>query len=352
MPAKVLFILKRKDGYSDTKDSANINLSTGLYNSASFVSQMLNDMGIESYTEVAIDNNCIDRLVKKHNPTHVIIEALWVVPSKFEILQKLHPKVTWILRIHSEMPFMAGEGQAMNWIGEYSKIRNMLISVNAPRMLSEIKSFIKAMNQWTDEQVNKKVIYLPNYYPQEYNISKKIDRNKQHVDIGCFGAVRPLKNHMIQAIAAVGFAESLGKRVKFHINSGRVEMQGQPVAHNLEHFFAHLYERGHRLINHTWAPHDKFVEICAKMDIGMQCNFSETFNIVGADLISSGVPLIGSREIPWLMLGKSIPTDSDKIVGALKFAYDYPRLNVTANQWSLTKYTNKTAKIWYNIFKE
>jgi len=349
---KVLFLLKRKDGYNHIIDGRDVGLSTGLYNSASFVNEMLNDIGVESIMEVAIDNNCVDRLVNKHKPTHVIIEAMWVVPQKFEILQKLHPDVTWILRLHSETPFIACEGIAMNWIGEYSKIRNMLISVNAPRMLREVKVFLKAMHNWTDKQVNEKVLYLPNFYPQDYAKPKKIDRSKYFIDIGCFGAIRPLKNHLIQAIAAVDFAEKQGKKVRFHINAGRIEMQGQPVAHNIEHFFAHLYDRGHRLVNHTWAPREEFLNICAQMDIGMQCNFSETFNIVGADLISQGVPLIGTDEIPWLVTGKADPTSSKDISNALEHIYNHPRLNVKINQWFLTKYTNRTVRIWKAVFKK
>ena len=103
---------------------------------------MLREIGFDSTLEVAIDNNCIDRLVTKHKPTHVIIEALWVVPSKFTVLQKLHPNVKWIIRIHSEMPFMAGEGMAMDWIGDYAKFKNIIIACNAPRMLDEIETFL------------------------------------------------------------------------------------------------------------------------------------------------------------------------------------------------------------------
>ena len=108
---KVLFILKRREDYNAVVHS-NVGLSTGLFNSANFMNEMLQNMGIESNIEVAVDNNCIDRFVTKYKPDFVIIEALWVVPSKFSVLQKLHPKVTWIIRLHSEMPFMAGEGPA------------------------------------------------------------------------------------------------------------------------------------------------------------------------------------------------------------------------------------------------
>ena len=348
---RILFILKRKEDYNIAKDSRHIGLSTGLYNSASFVHNMLNDLGIESHLEVVTDNNDIDRQVTKYRPTHVIIEALWVVPTKFQILKKLHPNVTWIIRFHSEMPFMAGEGSAMNWIGEYSRIKNVIISFNAPRMLREGRVYLKAMHGWSEEQVNEKVIYLPNFYPQEYAY-KKFDKSKEYIDIGCFGAVRPLKNHLLQAVAAVDFAESQNKKLRFHINSGRVEMQGQSVAHNIKGMFTHLYDRGHRLVNHTWAPREEFLKICAKMDIGMQCNFSETFNIVGADLISQGVPLIGTSEIPWLTMGKTDPTDSDRIRDELEFAYRLPWLNVGLNQRSLTKYTDRTAKIWYKQFSK
>ena len=91
---KVLFILKRREDFQASKHS-QIGLSTGLYNSASFVNDMLLANNIESNLEVVIDNNDIDRVVTKYRPTHVIIEALWVVPTKFAELQKIHPNVTW-----------------------------------------------------------------------------------------------------------------------------------------------------------------------------------------------------------------------------------------------------------------
>ena len=91
---KLLFILKRREDFDPTKHTVT-GMQTGLFNSASFVSNMLVAEGVDSVMELAIDNNCIDRLITKHKPTHVIIEALWVVPSKFHELCKLHPKVKW-----------------------------------------------------------------------------------------------------------------------------------------------------------------------------------------------------------------------------------------------------------------
>jgi hypothetical protein len=347
MPNKILFILKRREDFNPVAHSPT-GLSTGLYNSASFMDTMLKDMGINSKLEVAIDNNDIDRLVNRHKPTHVIIEALWVVPSKFNVLTKLHPKVKWIIRLHSEMPFMAGEGIAMDWLGDYLSFPNVLIGVNAPRMMDEVQVFLETKY---NKKLDDRIIYLPNFYPQEYK-TKEFDHEKDTVDVACFGAIRPLKNHLLQAFAAIKFANKLNKKLRFHVNMNRVEMQGSPALHNLLGLFQHIADQDHQLVGHEWTPREQFLETCAKMDIGLQCNFSETFNIVSADLISQGVPIVGSREIPWAScFFNANPTESDEICDAMLRAYLVPQVNVWLNQRNLTKYTKKTAKIWFKQFK-
>jgi len=349
--SKVLFILKRREDYNAVLHS-NVGLSTGLYNSASFMNNMLVDQGIDSQLEVAIDNNCIDRLVNKHKPTHVIIEALWVVPTKFAVLQRLHPNVKWVIRVHSEMPFMAGEGMAMDWLGDYSTFKNIVIAMNAPRMYREIKMYLTHKNNWDQKTSDERVIYLPNFYPQDYLPVKKLDKDKDTIDIACFGAIRPLKNHLVQAFAAIDFANQLGKKLRFHVNAGRIEMQGQPTLNNLRGLFEQIVDGPHRLINHTWCPREDFLKICGTMDIGLQVSFSETFNIVSADLISQGVPIVGCTEIPWAVDSCCAdPTDSADIAKKLLNAYKWNWINVKTNQLALTHYTNNTAKLWNKYFK-
>jgi hypothetical protein len=350
MSKKVLFILKRREDYNPVKHSP-LGLSTGLFNSANFMHEMLQQAGVNSAIEVAIDNNCIDRLVNKHRPTHVIIEALWVVPSKFTILSKLHPNVRWIIRLHSEMPFMAGEGMAMDWLGDYIDFPNIDIGVNAPRMLNEVREYLSTKKEMSAFEINERVVYMPNFYTKGYKTKSFNFEYKDCVDIACFGAVRPLKNHLLQAFASLKFANKIGKKLRFHINGGRVEMKGDPVMNNLKALFQHLEETGHQLIIHEWAPREEFLEICSTMDVGLQCNFSETFNIVSADLISQGVPIIGSKEIPWsTWLFNTDPTNSDKIAEKIYLAYKFPQLNVYLNQRNLDKYTNKTQSIWVKYF--
>ena len=346
---KILFILKRREDFNPEQHT-KLGLSTGLFNSATFVKDMLIESEIKSEIEVVIDNNGIDRVVNLHKPTHVVIEALWVTPTKFLILSKLHPNVTWIIRLHSEMPFLANEGMALDWLGDYISFPNIVIGVNAPRALDEIRFYLGYKMNWDNETRNKRVIYLPNYYPQNYEY-KEYNIEKEYIDIGCFGAVRPLKNHMMQAIAAIKFADSIGKKMNFHINSGRVEQKGDAVVRNLEALFSQLSDHGHQLLCHEWTPREGFLEICGSMDIGMQVSFSETFNIVGADLVSQGVPVVGSKEIPWMnpwFCARA--TETEEIYRALLLTHQSPQLNVSKNQELLTEYTSKTREIWEKYF--
>ena len=331
-------------------DSKDLSEPTFILKNGLVEVKKLNEFDIQSKVVQVIDNNDIDREVTKYRPTHVIIEALWVVPSKFAVLTKLHPNVKWIIRLHSEMPFMAGEGNAMDWLGDYSRFKNIIIGVNAPRMLRETRLYLQHLNKWTETKTNEKVVYLPNYYPQEYK-NKPFNKDKYWVDVGCFGAIRPLKNHLLQAFGAIEFAEKIGKQLRFHVNAGRIEMQGGPALNNLKGLFQQINEHGHQMVNHQWRPREDFLELCSEMDIGLQVSFSETFNIVGADLVSQGVPLVGSVEIPWhVPYFGADPTSSKNICDKLLLAYRFPQINASLNQWELTRYTNKTSKIWHKYF--
>jgi hypothetical protein len=357
MKPKIQFILKRRDDYNPVEHSP-LGMSTGLFNSASFMRDMMQESGYEVDLQVAIDNNCIDRLVTEFKPNYVIIEALWVVPTKFNILTALHPTVNWVIRLHSELPFIAGEGMAMDWLAEYIKFPQISIGVNAPRMLDEARTYLVTACGLSEKEVEERIIYLPNYYPKDYKKKLVKEKNrylseKYWIDVACFGAVRPLKNHVVQAIAAIKYCNHHGKQLRFHINSGRIEGKGEPVMNNLRQMFEHMTDYGHKLVIHEWTPREQFLEICSQMDIGLQCSFSETFNIVCADLVSQGVPIVCSPEVPWgSKFFNAKPGDSDEIFHAISRAIEFSKINVWRNQTNLTKYTKQTRNTWIKYFKD
>ena len=89
--------------------------------------------------------------------------------------------------------------------------------------------------------------------------------------------------------------------------------------------------------------------ICSTIDIGLQVSFTETFNIVSADLVSNGVPILGSSEIPWInVLYVANPVDVENIVSKIEYVYNNCVKNVIENQESLLEYTKETIKVWNN----
>ena len=349
---RILFILKRREDYSQDASYSQQIISTGLLNSADFVSTMLLDMNVESKIVVVTDNDDIDREVSLYQPTHVIIEALWVVPSKFKVLTALYPAIKWIVRFHSEAPFIAGEGVAMSWIHDYMQFPSVYLGINATRFHGEVRDILIAGGH-SEVEINERVIHLPNYYPVGAYVSPPAhDDSRDYINVGCFGDIRPLKNQLIQAIAALRFARSIKKKLHFHINIAQTKNNLNPILLNLQGLFNGLADQGHLLIEHEWMPHAEFVQILHVMDIGMQVSFSETFNIVAADMIHAGVPIVVSKEVPWCLLGIAAPTNSRDIAHEMKKAWRFPAVNVIVNRFNLKRYVKKSKQVWQTALCE
>ena len=300
-------------------------------------------MGIEAKLVEVIDNNCIDRELHKFKPSYVFIEALWVVPEKFHVLISLHPHIKWHVRLHSNVPFIANEGIAMEWLVKYKELQKRYpqfhISPNSIDMCNALK---KTLNIDTIYSPN---IYQPYEYVEEKSRSTPIDKHPKILDIGCFGAIRPMKNQLIQAMAAIAFANEYHKVLRFHINATRIEQKGENAYKNIVSLFKGTK---HKLVEHDWLNHDLFVKLVEKMDLGMQVSFTETFNIVAADFVYNGVPLVGSPEITWMnSVFQANPTNLDDIVKHLWVALVGRKLNVhRINKWGLDKYNNESKEVW------
>ncbi len=340
---RVLFILKLRQHcggeYSVLKHS-------GLFNSASFVKDLLARHGYEVKLVQVVDNNAIDREVTEFRPDIVVVEALWVVPDKFPLLRKLHPKVKWVVRMHSELPFLANEGVALEWVNQYIEQPNVYVSANSPRAHHDLVRYVQTKASW----LGTKLIYLPNYYPvgTTARTTKAFFTKGDALDVGCFGAIRPMKNHLLQAAAAVQFAEKHGLRCRFHVNAGRVEQKGEVVLKNLRAFFDGLKGK-HELVEHGWLDRDEFLALVRTMHIGLQVSFSETFNIVSADFVGQDVPIVTSSEVSWMPnVFTASPTDTVSIVRSMEMAMLYDR-HWSWLEWprkALRKVVERSAHIW------
>ena len=333
---KVLFILRRSQRVSSYSQG-----SFGLSNSAAFVVNKLNSIGYDAAIVKAGDSNEVDRLVTQHNPDVVILEALWVTPAKLAELLRLHRKRRWIVRLHSKAAFLAMEGVALEWINSYNHINdiyhNLTISCNNEQFNKDINSVIQLDS-----------VYLPNiYFPLHPLFFKpNCDDGTRPINIACFGAVRPLKNQFQQAIAAILFAQSIKRTLNFHMNGTRAEQLGENVIRNIRGLFNNTT---HNLVEHDWYSHDEFLtRLVPSMDMGMQISFTESFNIVTADFVHAGVPIVVSHDVEWMPSFTRVdPNDTDSIVKKLTSMWRSrsPAPNQAA-RWALAKHTDTATDIW------
>jgi len=293
MLPSVLFLLRQRNQQTWGQVSPYTH-SSGLLNSATFCNRMLQANGFTSNLVEVVDANGIDKQVMLYKPDIVILEAIWCPPAKLVELTglKRHKGRLWIVRNHSELPFLALEGISVQWLLEYAGIPSVTVSCNSPVATHEVGELLRIRYGRT-----KDVIYLPNYYFIQQPLPAPKTPDPKWVDVGCFGAIRPLKNHLMQAVAALIYAEGLGKTLRFHVNTTRIEMNADPVLKSLRAVFA---VGKHQLVEHGWLTWEQFIALCQQMDLGLQVSFSETFNIVCADLVSQNVPVVTSDEVSWV----------------------------------------------------
>jgi hypothetical protein len=283
---KILFILKQKYSYG-TEITAH-----GLYNACNFVSRKLSEYGVVSQVVQVDSQNAIADQIESYNPNYCMIEAIWVSPEKLTELSEMYPNVNFIVRLHSMTPFLAVEADAFSWIAGYVSISraksNVFLSCNSHGMCRDIENIH-----------GHYPIHIPNIYYPNPNVAPDSNYGKKNNDgnlhVGCFGALRILKNHTQQALWAIEFANKNKKKLHFHINVPEAEqLDGSPILNNLRSIF----DGGrHTLVEHDWYTHEQFLQLVKTMDLGMQISFTETFNIVAADFVHCNIPIVVSKDI-------------------------------------------------------
>ena len=331
---RALFICKQRLSYGN---------SYGLLNSASFIVDYLNSIGITSELTSVIDANEVDKKITEYDPLFVFIEALWITPEKLKEIMSLkrHKKRVFIIRIHSRVTFIANEGIAFSWLTGYRELgfKNLLVAPNNLEFAEDLH-----------EIYNMQSIYLPNIYspPLPDDNDKTLPKEPKVMKIGCFGSLRPMKNHLAQAIGAVKFAEDINRGLEFHVNATRMEQQGDQVLKNLRAFFNGL-EQKYILVEHDWLDYQSFIKLVQRMDIGMQVSLSETFNIIAADFVNNNIPMITSDQISWMPSRFKVddPNSTAEICEALKYAWSYRGYILRrSSKRALIAYNQVAKNIW------
>ncbi len=158
-----------------------------------------------------------------------------------------------------------------------------------------------------------------------------------------------MKNQLIQAMAAIEFANKQGKKLYFHMNGDRVEQKGEQVLKNIEALFA---GSKHELVKWPWLNHADFSFLVSNMNLGMQVSLSESFNIVTADFVFQNVPIVVGDSVEWMpWFTKADNSSAIRIAKKLAFAYRWPLLFTVFSKLSLEGYNLKSLFAWKEYFK-
>lgn len=340
---KILFILKERSYYTN---NTNVK-SYGLINSSTHLAMYLEDLGYHVDIVSVVDANGIDKVLFEYKPDMTIIEALWVPSQKLKELMEIprYGKMEWVVRIHSDIGFLSAETLSLTYINEYIALGKKRLSI-APNH--------KSLTEYLSNALRYNLVYLPNViHETEYQRWGGDRCEHDIITIGCFGALRILKNQPYQALCAIKAADELEKKLHFHITADvQKDMGVNPVVKNLEELFKNNH---HRLIKHNWLENSEFMMLIEKMDMGLQLSYTESFNIVTADFINCNIPIIVGEAIWWMpQILKTSTIDYDETVRKIISVYKNKDSNFLRllMKRSLSRYNKDSKKTWDNFLDD
>jgi len=226
------------------------------------------------------------------NPvSHLVISAPWVDSADIGTLCLTFPDVHFAAMSHSNVGFLQADSNGMKLLREYIEIdlgfHNFRLAGNTERFTG-----------WVNRAYNAQCVTLPNLYDLSGIECRPVRSNWMGslLRIGCFGAVRPLKNTITAAAAALEMSKTLRADLEFYISGGRPE-GGQSCVGAVREMLKNI--RGVTLIEENWKSWPQFRSLVRRMDLLMQPSFTESFNMVTADGIAEGVPSVVSDAITW-----------------------------------------------------
>lgn len=266
--------------------------------------------------------------------THVIVSAPWLSIRDLRAMAHHYKHIKFTVVSHSNVGFLQADPNGVRLLRD-----GLALSKELPNF--QIAGNSQKFVDWMREAYDAKVGLLPNMYPSS-TPAKKWDGKV--IKIGAFGAVRPQKNLMTAAAAAIAIGRELNRPVEFYYNSGRDEGGGGTIAYAIYQMCQGV--PNFKLDRVAWRPHSEFKKVIGEMDLLIQVSYTESFNMVTADGIDCGVPSVTSTAIYWVP--DSWKADSDDALSVARVGVrllTHMRLRKEGIV-ALKKYNKKALKCW------
>jgi hypothetical protein len=228
--------------------------------------------------------------------SHIVVSAPWIPTADWQRLISKYPQIDFAVISHSNVAFLHADPNGTRLLREAMDMQmawhNFTVAANSHKFAA-----------WALRAYGTDLTYLPNLYNLENTSSRSQRARPAYIGgvlrIGCFGAVRVLKNHMTAAAAALEIHSRLGVDTEFWMSGGRNE------GHGINGIIAAIQQmtqgvKGFRLVTTNWESWPAFNATVRSMNLLMQPSMTESFNMTTADGVSQGVPSVTSDAIEWV----------------------------------------------------
>jgi glycosyltransferase involved in cell wall biosynthesis len=222
-------------------------------------------------------------------PTHVILAAPWIATPDIASLAAQFSDVVFVVVSHSSVGFLQADPHAIRLLREAANLQlsthNVFVGGNS-----------RKFTDWASVVWGVDAVCLPNLYCLAETFPEHDHRwDGGALRIGMFGANRPLKNFLSGAAGAVDLARRLRVPVELLMSSGRNEGGNFRAIREMTEHIANL-----RLVDTGWLPWAEFRRLLRTVHLVLQPSYTETFNVVSADAIAEGVPVVATDAIDWV----------------------------------------------------
>lgn len=314
----------------------------GLGVSAQMNAEYLGRHGVRAEV-LAVKNNVdlVNFLKENTDVTDVVISALWLSVLDIETMCRYFKGVRFVSVSHSNVGFLQADPGAFTLLRRYialsRDLKNLSIGANCHKF-----------GDWLAVAYDTPVVVLENLYTIWEGTKDK--QPKDLVRIGTLGAIRPQKNVLSAAAAALYIHQKLKVPVEFSLSTGREDGGGNVILRAVREMCGNLAD--FFLVERFWSDWRSFRRVIREQDLLVQVSYTESFNMVTADGIAEGVPSVVSPAITWVPDDWKVEPDdvveiAERGIRALKNLKDEARRGFDA----LVKHNEQGLKEWLAYLK-
>jgi glycosyltransferase involved in cell wall biosynthesis len=298
---RILFAYKN---FAARKGISHIGLGVSHLNTSTVLKKLgvwAEVRGITSHIDLNKLLNEIDEQALKREEvriSHCILAAPWLEIEDLERIMSIHNQMRFCVVCHSNAAFLSADTGAIKRLPK-------LVDLQLHNSQFRVACNSEKGKKWVEAAYRHSVLCLPNLYDTDTFVGSPNIWRGGILRIGCFGAMRPLKNMFSAAVAAIIIAEKLRADVEFHLTSGR---EGSQYTINCIQELLTDHKRVKLVVN-AWSVWSEFRNLVSTMHLMFQPSFTESFNIVSADGVAEGVPSVVGEAIDWCPIHWIAPAD-------------------------------------------